>query len=156
MGVDLSRRDVCVPEEFLNSHQIRTTLQQMGSERVPECVGRHISSQPGSSGTFLNQIPDGHAREWPSPLIEEDPSLPHPFFQAWPNFSQVPLQCPSRWCADGNQALLGSFSEHRAEALLDAAARDQLLHLRRDLDQTVVRRGSDLELLKHDHLRCLC
>ena len=46
MGVDHRRRHIVVPEQLLDSTDIRTPLQQMGGKRVPARVGADVLRQP--------------------------------------------------------------------------------------------------------------
>ena len=54
MGVDLRRRDIGVPEHFLDDTEIAAIIEQMRGEAVPKRVRGKVFSDASCSGVFLN------------------------------------------------------------------------------------------------------
>ena len=71
VGVDLSGRDVGVPEELLNLAQSGPTVEQVRRKAVPEGVGRDV----GANARLLNVVLDDQlqplARQPPPSWVEE-------------------------------------------------------------------------------------
>lgn len=69
VSVDLRRSQIGVPEEFLNDSQIRTTFEQVGRERMAQCVGVQTATVwHRMSGQNPPRIPRA---ETPASLVEE-------------------------------------------------------------------------------------
>ena len=54
--VNLRRRDVFVPEDFLDGAQISSVLQQMCGEAVPQRVARHAFLDPCGLSSSLDRF----------------------------------------------------------------------------------------------------
>jgi hypothetical protein len=59
VGIHLSRRDVCVAEQFLYAPQVLTRLEQMRSKGMPEQVRVHMDRQSLQSGPSSDTRLDG-------------------------------------------------------------------------------------------------
>ena len=70
VGIDLSRRQVCVTEQFLHGPKVGSAFQQMGSVRVPE--GVRVQG-PSIGQRMALENPSGVTRtEASTPTIQED------------------------------------------------------------------------------------
>src|SRR5437660_12115498 len=58
MRVDLRRRNIGVPEHFLNNPQIGTVAEEMRRKTVPEQMGINVFLQAGVARFFLHNLPD--------------------------------------------------------------------------------------------------
>ena len=56
--VDLSGRQITVPEEHLHDAQIRSVVQQVGRKRMAQRVGREAPSPRPPSGVTLDDVPE--------------------------------------------------------------------------------------------------
>ena len=56
MGVNLSGRQIRVPEKLLHGTKVSAAVKHMGGERVSQLVRRHIEGQPSSSEVGLEQL----------------------------------------------------------------------------------------------------
>lgn len=72
VGIDLGRRNVRVPEHFLDDAQIGAVVEEVGGETVAQRVGRDIFFDTRGAGVFFNMHPDGLAAEWTATCREED------------------------------------------------------------------------------------
>ena len=62
MGVNLRRRNVGMPEHFLNNAQIGAVAQQMSGETVPEQMRINVLFQAGVPRFFFHDLPDSGGR----------------------------------------------------------------------------------------------
>jgi hypothetical protein len=62
MGINLRRRDVGVPEHFLDDSQIGAVPEQMSRETMPEQVRIDIRLESGTPRNRLDDLPDAHGR----------------------------------------------------------------------------------------------
>ena len=62
MGVDLSRRNVGVPEHLLNDAQIGAVAQQMRGKTVSEQMRINVLFQSGVSRFLFHDLPDSRGR----------------------------------------------------------------------------------------------
>jgi hypothetical protein len=69
--IDLSRRDRCVTEKFLDYTDISTICQQSCRKRVPECVGVHILEYARPESVCFYHVGDKKSREAYIRIIEE-------------------------------------------------------------------------------------
>src|SRR5207244_5830872 len=69
MGIDLSRCQVCVTEEFLHGPQVGSAFQQMRSVRVSEGVG--VQGPSIGQRMTLQDAPGVPRTEAATPLIQE-------------------------------------------------------------------------------------
>src|SRR5690349_4880610 len=70
--VDLGRGDRRVAEQLLHHADVRAAVQQVGSERVPQGVRRHVAGEVGTFGCRLEDRPGRLPRQAPAALVEED------------------------------------------------------------------------------------
>ncbi len=56
--VDLRRRNIRVPEHFLDDAQVGAISEQMRRETVPEKMGINVFLQAGVAGMFFHDLPD--------------------------------------------------------------------------------------------------
>ena len=71
VGVDLRRRQVGVAEELLHCPQVGSSLEQVRSVRVPECVGVERCGRR-AAGTALEDTPRVTRREHTTTPVEEN------------------------------------------------------------------------------------
>src|SRR5580704_13070997 len=62
VSVDLSRRQVAVPEKHLHHAQIRAVVQQMGRKGMPQGMRRELFLDAGLFGIPLDDVPERLAR----------------------------------------------------------------------------------------------
>ena len=54
MRIDLSCRDIAVPEQHLDDAKVGAVIEQVRGECVAQCVWRHISADAGPERIFLD------------------------------------------------------------------------------------------------------
>jgi|SRR5579872_3697607 len=69
-GVDLSRGQVCVPEQLLNRSNIRTPLQKMSGKAVADHVGADLANSRSSS-EFSYYRAEAAPIHWTIPLVPD-------------------------------------------------------------------------------------
>ena len=70
VGVDLSRRDICVTQHRLHRPQVGTVLEQMGCEAVPQNMRRQARNAE-SRAVPLEDLPESLPRQRVSKTIHE-------------------------------------------------------------------------------------
>ena len=75
MGVHLGCCDVCVTEHLLESAQVASACQQMGSKGVAKRMWRKLSWQTRTSAVASDGRVQGLARQLAASSIEEEPSV---------------------------------------------------------------------------------
>ena len=63
MGVNLGRRDVRVPEQFLDHSKVGSSTKKMGGETVTKLMGVDVA-QSGTLCIAVNDLPDRDTFEW--------------------------------------------------------------------------------------------
>jgi hypothetical protein len=68
MGIDLRRRNVSVPEHFLDDAQIGTVPEEVRREAVPQKVRINVLFQSCASSMFFDDLPDTHRCQFSAAL----------------------------------------------------------------------------------------
>src|SRR5262245_4619568 len=63
MGVNLGVGETAMPEQLLHTANVCTTVEQMGCEAMPQCVGAGFWGQPSQGQVSLEQAADTSAGE---------------------------------------------------------------------------------------------
>lgn len=63
--------EICMPEQHLHHPEIRSVIQQMGSERMPQGVGRQRGADLCALGVELDPVPKGLSRHLLPPQTRE-------------------------------------------------------------------------------------
>src|SRR5437867_3361477 len=72
VGVDLRRGDVGVPKHLLYRTKIRAALQEMGRERVSQCVRGDALGDPGALHVLREDLPGAHPGERRAAGVEKE------------------------------------------------------------------------------------
>ena len=75
MGVDLSRGQITVAEQFLNAPEIGAAVKKVGGEAVAQRVWTGVASQPRPGEVVLQQPPNAPAGETVAVTIEKQGPL---------------------------------------------------------------------------------
>ena len=59
MGINLSRRDICVAEHNLHGPQVSTMFKQVACKGMPQGVWRNFFFDPCELGDTLDDLPEG-------------------------------------------------------------------------------------------------
>ena len=77
--IDLSRRDICMPQHGLNGSQIGPTFQQMRGKRMPQHVRGDRLGNTGAARPLQKQLPKCLPRESSSSPTDEQNAGRSPF-----------------------------------------------------------------------------
>src|SRR3990172_11329122 len=72
MRIDLCRRNIHMPQQFLDNTKIGPTLQQMRREGMTERMRMDVFLDAGLFGVFGDHLPDPFSSESRAPGIEEE------------------------------------------------------------------------------------
>ena len=70
--VNLCRRNIGVPEHFLDDPQIGAVTQEMRRKTVAQQVGINVRLQAGMLRPLLHDLPDPRRRQFRSPARQKD------------------------------------------------------------------------------------
>src|SRR5438874_1146596 len=70
--VNLRRRNIGVPEHFLDDPEIRAVAEEMGREAVPQQVRINIRLEPRLFRALLHDLPDPRRRQFRSAARQKD------------------------------------------------------------------------------------
>ena len=119
MRVDLRGGDVGVAEHGLHAAQVRSALEQMGRETVPDHVRGQIVKNTRFPSQRRQQFPERLPGERPSARRDEQIRTRPPVEQLRPYVPQIPLNRRERRFPDRRNPLLVAFSDGAQDAGLD-------------------------------------
>lgn len=142
MNVNLGCGNRLVTEHLLNSAKVGSTLEEMGSETMAECMRGYILANTRCFGELLHDIEDHHSRKSATSAIKEKD-----IFFAGLNVDGIPIFEISAYSLygarrNGNNTLLGSFSLDDGERIAGRETRDS---------QVAEFRHSDSAAIEHFH-----
>ena len=110
MRVDLRRGHRGMPEQFLHGAHVRTPLDEMGGERMPQRVGMHRTADVRPLPGDPHYVPYGLAGDPAPTLVEENRQtvriVARPTLQDGPPFGQLSRQGIMGEASDRNKTLL--------------------------------------------------
>src|SRR6185503_3001786 len=124
MGIDLGSADAGVAEKFLNDPQIRTVLEQVGREAVPQHVRCHIARDAGVTNSILNAEPKSDWRERRATFGEENGARRLAGDELWSTSLEISIESCYRLTPERHHAFLIAFADHVQKTCLEL----QLFH----------------------------
>ena len=112
MSVDLRRRQALVAEQFLNAAEVRSTVEQMRGEAVPEGVGRCDRVEACLFEILLQHTADAAGGQPASELVEKHRVVLFASGRLRHADVQPAVEGLGSVRANGGDALLPSFAEH--------------------------------------------
>ena len=112
VSVDLSCGNVRVPEKLLHRTKIRSVLNEMCAERMPEYVRLNIFLDPAHTRVFLYLLPYPLSAERVAAKVEKVRVGANLLQKARPHLFAVPLEQLTRAPAKGYDTLFFPFSVH--------------------------------------------
>jgi hypothetical protein len=115
VSINLRRGDVRVTQHLLNRDEVRTALEKVRREGVPERMRAHVLAN--SSGLYMRSqdLPHTHARERPAARIQEDAALSPPLFEARSGLSEIDCEGSHRPTPQRNESFLATLPEYGGE-----------------------------------------
>src|SRR5439155_962682 len=112
MRVELGGADASMAQQRLDHPQIRSSLEQMGREAVPEGVWRDALRNPRCPRPALHDAPDRFTAQPPAPSADEHRLGRATRGPLLTGTAEVPMQPVARRFAYRHPALLVSLSDH--------------------------------------------
>src|SRR5688500_16667174 len=70
--VDLGPGDVGISKDLAYRPKVRSALEQVRGEAVPQRVGRHVLRYARLRHVLAKDLPRAHARQWPALRVQEE------------------------------------------------------------------------------------
>src|SRR3954465_11667478 len=124
MRVELSRRDVGVPQHLLDRPQVAPTGQEMGGKAVAEGVRAHLAVEPDVLGVALDDLVEALASEGAAAEVDEELGLGRGAHELRTTRTQVAAHSRSSLPTERHGSLLGPLAVRPREAALDVDVAD--------------------------------
>jgi len=126
MGIDLRGGDGGVAKHFLDGTKVSSTVEEVGSEGVAECMRVDVRRKVNERGPFLEQEFDAPGRETAAAGVEEEGRIPGVGFQIReehrPCVQQIGLECVLAGLSEDDLTLFGSFAPNAGYAAVEVYA----------------------------------
>src|SRR3954453_18418172 len=124
MRVELSRRDVGVPQHLLDRPQVAAAGQEMGRKAVAEGVRAHLAVEPDVLGVALDDLVEALASESTPAEVDEQLGLGRAAHELGTTRAQVAAHSRSSLPAERHGSLLGPLAVRARKAALDVDVAD--------------------------------
>src|SRR5262245_3603635 len=112
MGVNLSRADIGVAEQFLDHAKVGAVFQEMRGKAVARQGGGDIALNSRAADAALDSQPHRDRREWRAAFRQENARGRAACNELGPACVQIPLQSDNCFSTERDNAFFVSFPDH--------------------------------------------